>query len=119
MRLLKDKTFYVFLLPSLVGMFLFITPIQYNGNLTIPIAVAANVMLDFMGKYTRTIIWVLISASAIMTIVHKVLKISWIKKDPKLDHLFDVKGFWLIVRMLGFLFVNMIYSFICDIHIKI
>ena len=109
MRLLVDKTFYRFLFPSLAGMFLFITPIQYDGNLTIPIAVAANVMLDFMGEYTRTIIWALISASAMITIVHKVVKVSWIKRDPKLHHLFDVKGFWLIVRMIGFLFANMIY----------
>ena len=41
MHLLKDKRFYKFLLPSLAGAFLFVTPISQNGQLTIPIAVAA------------------------------------------------------------------------------
>ena len=71
MKLLKDKRFYRFLLPSLVGMFLFVTPIQYDGNFTIPIAVAANFLLKMMGDHTRTIIWALISGSALVTIWNK------------------------------------------------
>ena len=57
MKLLKDKRFYKFLIPSLIGAFLFVTPINQNGNLTIPIAVAANGLLDLMGDYAGTVIW--------------------------------------------------------------
>ena len=49
MNLFQDKRFYRFLIPSLTGAFLFVTPISQNGNLTIPIAVAANKLLDLMG----------------------------------------------------------------------
>ena len=107
--MLKNKSFYKFLIPSLIGMFLFVTPIQFGGNLTIPVAVAANLLLDLMGEATLTIIWALISLSALITIVHKTVGIGLLKKNPKLDSLFDVKGFWLAVRLLGFLFANMIY----------
>ena len=48
MNILKDKRFYKFLLPSLVGIFLFVTPVNQNGNLTIPIAVLANKLLDLI-----------------------------------------------------------------------
>ena len=46
MKILNDKRFWRFLIPSLIGAFLFITPINQNGNLTIPVAVAANALLD-------------------------------------------------------------------------
>jgi len=108
MNILKDKRFYKFLLPSLVGIFLFVTPVNQNGNLTIPIAVLANKLLDLMGDHSLTIIWLLISLSAVITIIHKVFGISLLKKNEKLDKLFSVTGFWFVVRMIGFVFANMI-----------
>ena len=109
MKLLKDKRFYKFLIPSLIGAFLFVTPINQNGSLTIPIAVAANAMLDFMGDGALTIIWALISLSAIISIVHKFIGIGFIRSNPKLNNLFAVKGFWFVVRIIGFVFANMIF----------
>ena len=109
MQLLKDKRFYMFLIPSLIGAFLFVTPIQYDGNLTIPIAIAANFMLNFMGDHALTVIWLLISLSAVVTIVHKFRPLSILKRNEKLDALFSVKGFWFAIRMVGFVFANMIY----------
>jgi len=107
--LLKEKRFYKFLIPSLIGAFLFVTPINQDGNLTIPIAVVANKLLDLMGDFTLTIIWLLISLSAIVTVFHKTVGISFLKRNQKLDSLFSVKGFWLVVRLIGFAFANMIY----------
>ena len=109
MNLLRQMRFYRFLIPSLIGAFLFVTPINQDGNLTIPIAVAANLLLDLMGDHSLTIIWGLISLSAILTIVHKTVGISLLRANPKLDNLFSVKGFWFWVRMVGFVFANMMF----------
>lgn len=109
MKFIKDIRFFKFLIPSLIGAILFVVPINQNGNLTIPIAVAANKLLDLMGNHTLTIIWGLISISAILTLLHKFYGISILKKDLKMDALFSVKGLWFWIRMIGFLFINMIY----------
>ena len=109
MKYMKDIRFYKFLIPSLIGAILFIVPVKQDGNLTIPIAVAANKLLELMGNHTLTIIWALISISALITIWHKSIGIDFLKKNGKMDELFSLKGFWFWVRMLGFLFVNMIY----------
>ena len=109
MKVLQDKRFYRFLLPSLIGVFLFVTPIKDGGNLTIPIAVVANALLTAMGDAVLTIIWLLISLSAIGSVLHRRVGIGVLKKNPKLDALFGVKGFWFVIRMIGFVFVNMIY----------
>ena len=37
----KDKRFLKFLIPSMIGAFLFVIPVQQGGNLTIPVAVLA------------------------------------------------------------------------------
>ena len=109
MKLLHDKRFYRFLLPSLVGMFLFVTPIMQDGNLTIPIAVAANGLLGLMGEGSLTIIWLLICVSTVVTVIHRLHPLALLKKNPKLDNLFSAKGFWLIVRLIGFVLANMIF----------
>ena len=109
MKVLKDKRFCRFLIPSIIGAFLFVTPISQDGNLTIPVAVAANKLLDMMGAHSITIIWLLISLSAVITIAHKTAGIGMLKRNPKMDNLFGVKGLWFVIRMVGFVFANMIY----------
>ena len=109
MKLLRENRFYKFLIPSLIGMFLFVTPIIQDGNMTIPVAVMANGLLNIVGEYTLTIIWILISLSALITLYHKFIGVKLFKNYSKLDNLFNIKGFWFYVRMIGFIFVNMIY----------
>lgn len=109
MSTLKSRTFYKFLIPSLIGIFLFITPIQSEGNFTIPIAVFARMMLVFMGDYSTWIIYLLITVSGLITIGHKIWGFSFIKNDPKLENLFHIKGLWFWVRMLGVVLAHMIF----------
>ena len=109
MKILKEKRFYKFLIPSLIGIFLFITPIQQGGNLTIPIAVMANWLLTLLGNHALTAIWLIVSLSGIITLVHKLVGIGLLKKHPKYDQLFNVNWFWLVVRVIGLVLANMIY----------
>ncbi len=109
MKLTKDPRFFKFLIPSCIGAFLFVVPVSQDGNLTIPIAVAANGLLALLGSHWLTIVWALISISAVVTLLHKFRNIPLLSKNPKLDALFRPKGFWFWIRMVGFLFANMIY----------
>ena len=109
MKLLKSKTFYKFLIPSLIGLFLFITPVRSQGNLTIPIAVLAGSLLELMGSRSGLILYLLISVSAVVTVLHKLHPIPFLCRHEKLNALFGVKGVWLAIRLLGFVFVNMLF----------
>jgi len=109
MKILKEKRFYKFIIPSLIGTILFVIPIQHNGNLTIPVAVFANLLLELISGFSLTIIWLLISLSAVLSIVHKFIGMPLLSKNEKLDNLFNLSWFWFSVRMLGFVLVNMIY----------
>ena len=109
MKSLKDERFYKFLIPSLIGTFLFVTPINQDGNLTIPIAVAANLLLDAMGESSTFVLWVLINLSAVITVLHKTVGLGFLRKNEKMNALFSIKGFWFVVRIIGCVFVNMLY----------
>ena len=107
MKYIKNENFLKFFIPSLIGAFLFVTPINQGGNLTIPVAVFANALLNFMGDASTVVICALISASAITTLVHRFVGIKFISNNPKLNNLFTLTPFWFCVRMTGFVFALM------------
>ncbi|MBR4035638.1 MAG: YjiH family protein [Oscillospiraceae bacterium] len=107
MNYIKNKNFIRFLIPSLIGIFLFVTPVNQDGNLTIPVAVLANGLLNIMGDASTVVICTLISISALVTLVHKFVGIGFIRNNPKLDNLFTLTPFWFWVRMTGFVFALM------------
>ncbi|MBQ7891411.1 MAG: YjiH family protein [Erysipelotrichaceae bacterium] len=109
MDLFKEKRFYKFLIPSIIGCLLFVTPLQYQGQLTIPIAVLANTLLDVLSNSITTIIWFLITISGTVTCIHRFYPITWITMNPRLQTLFEIRGFWFYVRIVGMIFVNMLY----------
>lgn len=113
MKLLKDKRFYRFLIPSLIGLFLFVIPVPNplpgETGVSIPIGIAAKFLEKLVTDYFGAISWALISLSAIISILHKIFQFSFLKRYPKIDAVFSLGGFWFGVRMIGFVLINMIY----------
>ncbi len=105
---MKQKNWIRFLIPSLTGMFLFVTPVNQGGHMTIPVAVMAHWLLSVIEQDALMILWVLISLSTFVTLIHRTFGIPWLHKYEKLNDLFGIKGFWLVVRVAGFMIVNML-----------
>lgn len=68
---------WMFLIPSLLGLFLFMAPIHYEGDITIPIAVLAKTIQALFGDHlvgiVTSIIIFMASASVlcrIKTLIH-------------------------------------------------
>ena len=92
------------MLPSLLGVLLFMMPIpDSSGSPTIPIAFAASVVREALAN---VIPWLLLSLSAISavgTVLYAVWRPRWM--DTKLARLlFQASKLWLITRVLGVLF---------------
>lgn len=105
---MKQRNWIRFLFPSLIGLFLFVTPVNQNGNITIPVAVMAHWLLSVIEQDALMILWVLISLSTFVTLIHRAFGIPWLYQHEKLNELFCAKGLWLAVRVTGFVFVNML-----------
>ena len=93
-----------FIIPSLIGIILFMIPISYNGEITIPIALFSGLILNIFSSALPTITTVLISITAICTIITKLLKPSFIKNNNFLNNLFNVTPLWFLSRILGMVF---------------
>lgn len=99
---LKDNL--KFILPSLLGVLLFMTPVKNDGEITIPVAILSKIVVNFLGVYTTHIITLIIVTSGILSIITYIFKPEFIIKNKLFNSLFNIKPIWLIARVLGSLF---------------
>lgn len=101
--------FLLFLIPSLIGIFLFMIPIPSSEGVTIPIAVLSDLIQDLIGPVIPAImVWILLF-SLIGTIIAKTIKPAFIKNSPFFTNLFNVHPIWVVARILAFIFAVMVY----------
>lgn len=62
---MRQKSLTKFLIPSLIGIFLFMIPISYNGEITIPVAILAGILQDLIGDYIPQIMTAIIAITVI------------------------------------------------------
>lgn len=105
----SGKDYSLFLIPSLIGILLFMIPFKYQGDFTIPVAMLSNAVGGFLEPALPLIITALITLTGILTIIYKAAKPSFIEKSKELKGLFDVNIFWFVVRILGMVFVILTY----------
>ncbi len=107
----NSSNFYKFLIPSLVGLLLFIIPLPYGSMFKIEGLSSVNIGIGFIAElikisisdYLNYIALVVISASAILSILCKFINI----KNNFLKSVLDVSPFWLSFRILGAIFITM------------
>ncbi|MZG58092.1 YjiH family protein [Photobacterium sp. CAIM 1937] len=99
----------MFLIPSLIGVFLFMAPINFNGDITIPIAVLAKTIQAQFENSLTSIVTGVISFTAIMSIITKVFKPGFITRNGFLNGLLNPSPMWFIVQQLGAIFAVMAY----------
>ncbi|WP_100401441.1 YjiH family protein [Bacillus sp. FJAT-42315] len=97
----------LFLIPSLIGVILFMIPVKMGDGYTIPIAILSNSLMDAIGDYIPAIMTVLIIISAAGTLFVKALRPQFVRNSHFLASLFDITPFWAIVRVLGAIFATL------------
>ena len=98
--------FLTFFIPSSLGIFLFMTPISHNDNLTIPIAVLSGWIQDWLAAILPEIMTGIIIFTLIGTIVVKLLPNAW-KEKTFIQSLFNVPLIWFFARILSAAFAVM------------
>lgn len=96
-----------FIIPSLIGIFFFMIPVSYKGEITIPIAVLSGWVQDLLGGSLPAIMTVIIVLTLIGTLLIKSVRPEVLNRNHFLKALFDVPAIWLIARILGAIFAIM------------
>ncbi|MGL4372306.1 MAG: YjiH family protein [Turicibacter sp.] len=99
------KNIFKFLIPSLIGVFLFMIPLSKDGSITIPIAILSGWLQSTFEGILPTLILGLISITFIGTVITKVFKPKAILNNEFFKTLFDVTPVWVVIRSLATIFV--------------
>ncbi|MBU2908358.1 YjiH family protein [Vibrio splendidus] len=98
----KSKgSFWVFLIPSLIGLFLFMAPISYQGDLTIPVAILAKSIQAVFGESLVAIITAIVAFMSVASVLSTIFKPAFISSNSFLNGLFNPSPLWLLVRLIG------------------
>src|SRR5690606_38365952 len=99
----------IFLIPSLLGVLLFLTPIVYDDKVTIGLGLLADGLKAVSGPYLPAIAVALLGLSSLLGPIGSRLKPRWITERPALNELFNLHPFWLILRVVGTAFAVMTF----------
>lgn len=98
-----------FIIPSILGLLLFIIPLPYKGNFSIGVGMMASETKSAIGEYLPLFMTVVIVISAIITVIANVLKVKIFTENEFLKTTFICKPLWVIFRVLGAIFVFLTY----------
>lgn len=108
MKKYATSTYFYFIIPSLIGIFLFMTPVLSDGVWKVPIAILANQFAGIVAPIISYFTVIMFAISAIGALIAKFIPRRNAKEPSILDTLFYVNWFWTIVRCLGLVFASMV-----------
>ncbi|MBF0708826.1 YjiH family protein [Alkalihalobacillus hwajinpoensis] len=103
----STKDILTFLIPSLIGILLFIVPITQDGGITIPVAFLAGQINASIGELIPAITVFIMVVATVGSFVAVTIKPQFLARNPALHTLLHVRPFWLIARLLGTIFAVM------------
>ena len=99
-----------FALPSFLGVLIFLTPIPWEGHLTIGIGIITGWVRALMGDYGLHLVVTLTVITTAMTLLGTYLRPAWIQNHSTTKDLFNVPLVWVLLRLAGTCFA-LIYFF--------
>lgn len=108
MKKYDGKTLSGFLIPSIIGVLLFMIPIKVNGSWTIVVKVLADWISTLLGGFLPLLCVIIVTVSAIMTLIG-LLRPGIFRKNVLLESAFAASPTWTIVRGLGAVVIWIVY----------
>ncbi|WP_027956247.1 YjiH family protein [Halobacillus kuroshimensis] len=98
------KQWMKFILPSIIGILLFLVPISINGKVTIGLGILADGLQGAIAAYIPAFMTGVIVLSTLGTFFVKFVPVEKRKPEAFLFQLFDVGPLWMAFRFLGAVF---------------
>jgi nucleoside recognition membrane protein YjiH len=99
-----------FMIPSLIGVLLFIVPISSGDGITIPVALLAKSLNTLFESSIPAFATGVIILSVFGSLIAAIFKPRFILESPFLNKLLNVSKFWLIARIFGMVFTIIAFS---------
>ena len=110
MKKFSMSTWLLFLLPSIIGIFLFMIPFNIEGEWKIPVAILANMVAGFVEPIMPWTVTVVMILAALGSIGYQFVKDTNHDEQSFFEKLFKVNWFWTITRVIGAIFAVMVVA---------
>ena len=97
-----------FVVPSVVGIFLFMIPIRFHGEWTIIVKIIADYIGAWLGGFLPLLCVIIVTVSAVLGLL-SLKKPSFISSYPIIDNTFSTTPIWAIIRCVGAVFIWLTY----------
>ncbi len=98
----------LFLIPSIIGIILFMIPIKYDGNWTIFVKILADKIGGLVGGALPVLCVIIVTISAIMSVI-SLGRPKFITEHPILNETFSTTPVWVVIRVIGCVFIWLTY----------
>jgi len=97
-----------FLIPSIIGIAIFMIPIQVDGTWTIVVKVIADIIGNALGDFLPILCLIIVTASAVLGVA-SLRHPSFITTYPIIDETFTTTPIWAVIRVVGCIFIWLVY----------
>ena len=97
-----------FIVPSVVGILLFMIPIRVDGSWTITVKVIADVIGSALSGFLPLLCVIIVTVSAVLGVI-SLGKPSFITSYPLVDDTFSATPVWAIIRVIGAIFIWLVF----------
>lgn len=97
-----------FLIPSIIGILLFMIPVKYNGDWTICVKIIADIIGAALAGVLPILCVLILTVSAVMSVAALIVP-DFFTKHPILKDTFATTPIWVILRVIGAVFVWLTY----------
>ncbi len=98
-----------FILPSIAGIFIFLTPIIVDGSLNIPLGVLSNIAANLISSFANLLIFSVVVISAIGALITLLFKPKFITEGKILKSCFVTTPIYTCLRVVGAVIATMVY----------
>lgn len=93
-----------FLIPSLVGIFLFMIPVYYDGVWTVVVKVIADIISNAIGDFLPLLCLIIVTLSSVLGIAF-LSKPNLVTNYPMVKTTFSTTAIWVAIRIIGTIFI--------------
>ena len=104
----RSKLMVKFIVPSIIGILLFMIPVKYDGSWTICVKILADFIGGAIGGVLPLLCVIIVTVSAILSTI-ALSKPKFITEHPILNDTFSTSVIWVVVRDLGAIFIWLTY----------
>ena len=97
-----------FIIPSVIGILLFMIPIQVDGSWTITVKVIADIIGGVLGDFLPLLCVIIVTVSAVLGVA-SLGRPSFITSYPIVDETFTATPIWAVIRCIGAVFIWITY----------